>query len=95
MVAIKVSTYLGDFVVIEVEPNTLIQDIKFRIEEMFDIDITDQLLYTRNNNMRTLIESSHVGNIDNIFVDLDVPGLLTDEEYKDLFSGKVNFLKEK
>ena len=91
MVVIKVETYLGDIGIIEAEPNTLIQDIKLKIEEMFDIDITDQLLYTTDNDIRTLIESSRLDHINNIFVDLDVPGLLTEEEHKDLFSGNVSF----
>jgi hypothetical protein len=94
MVAIKVKTYLGDVGVLEAEPHTLIQDIKLRIEEMFDIDITDQLLYTNDNDIRTLIESSTIGHIKNIFVDLDVPGLLTEEEHRNLFSGNVSFIRE-
>jgi hypothetical protein len=95
MVAIKVKTYLGDVGFIEADSDTLIQDIKFRIEEMFDIDITDQLLYTNDNDIRNLIESSTIGGIENIFVDLDIPGLLTEEEHRDLFSGNVSFLKDK
>lgn len=94
MVAIKVETYLGDIGIIEAEPYTLIKDIKLSIEEIFDIDITDQLLYAIDNDIRTLIESSTIDHINNIFVDLDVPGLLTEEEHKDLFSGNVSFLKK-
>ena len=94
MVVIKVETYLGDIGIIEAEPYTLIKDIKLSIEEMFDIDITDQLLYAIDNDIRTLIESSTIDHINNIFVDLDVPGLLTEEEHKDLFSGNVSFLKK-
>jgi len=93
MVVIKVETYLGDIGIIEAEPYTLIKDIKLSIEEIFDIDITDQLLYAIDNDIRTLIESSTIDHINNIFVDLDIPGLLTEEEHKDLFSGNVSFLK--
>ena len=77
MVVIKVETYLGDIGIIEAEPNTLIQDIKLKIEEMFDIDITDQLLYTTDNDIRTLIESSRLDHINNIFVDLSVVAQVT------------------
>jgi hypothetical protein len=94
MIVIKVETYLGDIGIIEAEPYTLIKDIKLSIEEIFDIDITDQLLYAIDNDIRTLIESSTIDHINNIFVDLDVPGLLTEEEHKDLFSGNVSFLKK-
>ena len=96
MVAIKVETYLGDIGIIEAEPYTLIQDIKLSIEEIFDIDITDQLLYAiDDNDIRTLIESSTIDHINNIFVDLDIPDLLTEEEHRNLFSGNVSFLKDK
>lgn len=93
MVAIKVETYLGDIGYIEAEPYTLIQDIKLSIEEMFDIDITDQLLYAIDNDIRTLIESSRLDHINHIFVELDIPDLLTEEEHRNLFSGNVSFRK--
>ena len=94
MIAITIETYLGDVGVIEISSDMVIQNIKLLIEEIFNIDIIDQVLYTTYNNNRILIDfDSYIVNIDNIFVDLDFPGLLTEEEHENLFSGNINFMK--
>jgi hypothetical protein len=98
MVAITIETYLGDVGVIDISSDMVIQDIKLLIEEIFNIDMIDQVLYTtynNNRNNRILIDfDSYLhNNIDNIFVDLDSPGLLTEEEHENLFSGNINFIK--
>lgn len=93
MVAITIETYLGDVGVIDISSGMLIQDIKLLIEEIFNIDMIDQVLYTTYPNNRILIDFDNIHNIDNIFVDLDSPGLLTEEEHENLFSGNINFIK--